>query len=121
VSRPIQQILLHGYGIAGTGKSYISVLIKQLFEQNGLLAQVVCPTGFLACNFANGLRGVVTAHHFLCLTKYSNLMEMCERCSVPNSFVQRANKLDLFILDEVSMIGSLMFFYIKFSPSDCKR
>jgi ATP-dependent DNA helicase PIF1 len=100
------------YGVAGTGKTFLVLKIKKLFESEGRSVQIVCPTGFLASNFGEGKEGAVTLHHFLSLTKYNNIKELCDRSSVSPTFINKARNLDLIVIDECSMINSTQFYYI---------
>jgi ATP-dependent DNA helicase PIF1 len=100
------------YGVAGTGKTFLVLKIKKLFESEGRSVQIVCPTGFLASNFGEGKEGAVTLHHFLCLTKYNNITELCERNSVSPTFINKAKNLDLLVIDECSMVNSTQFYYV---------
>lgn len=98
-------VVLHGQ--AGTGKSHTIRTLVQSLSECDFKISVVAPTGIATCNLNNEGIAARTIHSKFAISPYKT-----EVAAIKFYHRSNASKIDLLIVDELSMVNSLVFDYI---------
>lgn len=97
-------------GCAGSGKSTLLKLATNLLQKKGENVVLLSSTGIAAVNIASKDSPAVTLHSFFKIKPLD--INPIESVSTIPAMYPVINKVDVFIIDEVSMVSSALFDYI---------
>ena len=97
-------------GCAGSGKSTLLKLACKLLKQKGENVVLLSSTGIAAVNIASPDSPAVTLHSFFKIKPLD--VNPIESISTVGNLYPVINKVDVFIIDETSMVSAALFDYV---------